>query len=373
MARPRERTFAMLPCGMDEWKGWTELSPMEQWAYLLLRRQREVTPAGTLRLSLNRWARESDGMTTDELTGLLLGLAAKDYIIVDFDFDEVLLCWFISTDGVYKRPNPMSAAATAISHVKSPGIRSSLYNELVQLLKSEQVPVLQEGPIQFLIGQLESFALIDTRQPLHTPSTRVAQPVYSGSATRVEPMHMGSGAPAHAMSMESPTGQTTSELGQDNPCTRVLSIRSSVGSTEVKDQDLNQSQNPSSSEAAEAEQVQVQANQVQAQARELCEHLRQRIVDNGAVRIPAITEKWLDAARLMLTKEKIPPENIRTAINWCQDDEFWRGNVLSMPKLREQFDVLRLAAQRKAKGNGNGNGGGRHYETEKTSGVEDMR
>jgi hypothetical protein len=31
-------------------------------------------------------------------------------------------------------------------------------------------------------------------------------------------------------------------------------------------------------------------------------------------------------------------------IRWCQADEFWRGNILSMPKLREKYDQLRLKA-----------------------------
>ena len=33
-------------------------------------------------------------------------------------------------------------------------------------------------------------------------------------------------------------------------------------------------------------------------------------------------------------------------IAWCQADEFWRGNILSMPTLRRQYDKLRLAALR---------------------------
>jgi hypothetical protein len=38
------------------------------------------------------------------------------------------------------------------------------------------------------------------------------------------------------------------------------------------------------------------------------------------------------------------------AIDWCQDDEFWRSNVLSMPKLREKYEQLRLQASRRRTG-----------------------
>lgn len=39
-------------------------------------------------------------------------------------------------------------------------------------------------------------------------------------------------------------------------------------------------------------------------------------------------------------------DQVKAAIAWCQADPFWRANVLSMPKLREKYDQLRLQAQR---------------------------
>jgi hypothetical protein len=78
----------------------------------------------------------------------------------------------------------------------------------------------------------------------------------------------------------------------------------------------------------------------------LCEHLAGRIEGNGASR-PSITAKWRDAARLMLDRDGRTEDEIHGAIDWCQNDEFWRANVLSMPKLREKYDQLKLQAQRK--------------------------
>lgn len=77
----------------------------------------------------------------------------------------------------------------------------------------------------------------------------------------------------------------------------------------------------------------------------LCAHLADRIEANGSTR-PRITSKWRDAARLMLDRDGRTEENIHTAIDWCQDSDFWRANVLSMTKLRTQYDTLRLQAQR---------------------------
>jgi hypothetical protein len=83
----------------------------------------------------------------------------------------------------------------------------------------------------------------------------------------------------------------------------------------------------------------------------ICEHLADRIEANGAKR-PTITKKWRDAARLMLERDNRTEEQIRGAIDWSQDSEFWRANVMSLPKLREKYDTLRLQAQRDRGANG---------------------
>lgn len=76
----------------------------------------------------------------------------------------------------------------------------------------------------------------------------------------------------------------------------------------------------------------------------LCEHLRDRIVSNGS-RKPEITNGWRDAARLMIDKDKRPMGEIHRIIDWCQDHSFWQSNILGMPKLRDQYDKLRLQAK----------------------------
>lgn len=77
----------------------------------------------------------------------------------------------------------------------------------------------------------------------------------------------------------------------------------------------------------------------------ICNHLADRIEANGAKR-PTVGKGWLDAARLMIDNDSRAEHQIHAAIDWCQDSEFWRGNVLSMPKLREKYEQLRLQAAR---------------------------
>lgn len=77
----------------------------------------------------------------------------------------------------------------------------------------------------------------------------------------------------------------------------------------------------------------------------VCEHLADRIVANGSKR-PKITDKWRTSARLLLDKDERTEQQVHTAIDWCQNDSFWKANIMSMPKLREKYDQLRLSAQR---------------------------
>jgi hypothetical protein len=75
----------------------------------------------------------------------------------------------------------------------------------------------------------------------------------------------------------------------------------------------------------------------------LCEHLASRIEANGCKR-PNITRRWKDAARRMIDIDGRTEEQVMRAIDWCQKDEFWSANILSMPKLREKYDQLRMKA-----------------------------
>lgn len=75
----------------------------------------------------------------------------------------------------------------------------------------------------------------------------------------------------------------------------------------------------------------------------LCTLLADRIEANGSRR-PNVTQKWRNAARLMLDADGRTEEQVAWIIDWCQRNEFWRSNVMSMPKVREKFDQMRLKA-----------------------------
>jgi len=68
-----------------------------------------------------------------------------------------------------------------------------------------------------------------------------------------------------------------------------------------------------------------------------------------------IIESWRNECRKLREIDNRTPEDIEAVINWCQEDDFEKTVVLSMPKLRERFDSLwlkyeRLNARTKPKG-----------------------
>lgn len=75
-------------------------------------------------------------------------------------------------------------------------------------------------------------------------------------------------------------------------------------------------------------------------ARKLCEHLADLMVDNGSKR-PTITAKWINSARLLLTRDNRPLSEAISVLEWSQADSFWQDNIHSIQKFRTRYDTLR--------------------------------
>jgi len=61
-----------------------------------------------------------------------------------------------------------------------------------------------------------------------------------------------------------------------------------------------------------------------------------------------LTEKrqadWINSCRLMRERDNRTAQEIEAIIGFSQKDQFWKANILSMPKLREKFDQLWMKA-----------------------------
>lgn len=58
-----------------------------------------------------------------------------------------------------------------------------------------------------------------------------------------------------------------------------------------------------------------------------------------------VTKTWREAARLMLDRDGRTVPEIQALCEWLVEDDFWRKNVLALPKLRQRYDQLRLAME----------------------------
>ena len=83
----------------------------------------------------------------------------------------------------------------------------------------------------------------------------------------------------------------------------------------------------------------------------LCDALSDGLRANGVKH--TVTDDWRRTARLMIDRDNRPPDEAHNIITFATTDEFWKTNIHSMGKLREQYDKLRLQMERPQKRNAN--------------------
>jgi len=288
------------------------LNPGAQRLYLFLLSQRDLSYCGVISLRPRRWARKAQGLTVDEIEKDLQALAepfgegfqegsgdggGRAFLVVDEDTEEVFVRTLIRRDGIWKQPNLLKAAMEAATLIESPRILAEMLAELRRLPLHQSESKHVKKAAEDFIAQLEKALPNPSPDPSRNPSGDPSPDPSQGKGER--------GKGKDFLSVE----------GEG------LSFSSDGDAADVP---------PELAQAIDR----------------VCEHLAQRIIANGC-KPPRITKKWRDAARLMMTVDGRTEQQIHAAIDWCQSDEFWRSNVLSMPKLREKYEQLRLQAAAK--------------------------
>lgn len=75
----------------------------------------------------------------------------------------------------------------------------------------------------------------------------------------------------------------------------------------------------------------------------LAERLKKRILETKPdARVPNSLDQWADTIRLMIEHDKHAPQRVAEIIDFCQQHNFWRKNILGADKLRVHFDALEL-------------------------------
>lgn len=79
----------------------------------------------------------------------------------------------------------------------------------------------------------------------------------------------------------------------------------------------------------------------------LAEKLRDlMLINNPNAKIPNSLDSWANNIRLMVEADNRKENDIEKVIEWCQSDNFWKSNILSVKKLREKYDTLFLQMKR---------------------------
>lgn len=69
------------------------------------------------------------------------------------------------------------------------------------------------------------------------------------------------------------------------------------------------------------------------------------LIEGNDLRRPSVTKQWQDEARRLLDNDGVPLEDAERVMRWALADDFWKSNVLSMPKFRKQYDRLKVQSQ----------------------------
>ena len=79
---------------------------------------------------------------------------------------------------------------------------------------------------------------------------------------------------------------------------------------------------------------------------QLSKHLFSLIQDRNPKAKKPDFQKWAKHIDLMIRRDNRTEQEVRDAIDWCQNDDFWFSNILSTDNLRKKYDKLYAAAQR---------------------------
>lgn len=122
------------------------LTAEQQHLLFLIESQPDISAAGTLPLTLRRWAAMFLGGTVEGVRKTLAGLEAAGRVVVDEDTDELLLCTFIADDRGYVNKKRRPVILRAAGETNSMELRRALAREFGRLGLPTDVLSLPPNP-----------------------------------------------------------------------------------------------------------------------------------------------------------------------------------------------------------------------------------
>lgn len=129
MARTESRTKTAIWANPD----FTKLPGRAQRMYWLLYSQPTISLCGVVALTERRWASSASDETTDTVRGALQELQDADFVLIDYDTEEVLVRTFARHDGVWRSPKTFGPAWHQLHSIGSARLRVEAYKQLTEL------------------------------------------------------------------------------------------------------------------------------------------------------------------------------------------------------------------------------------------------
>lgn len=128
---PRE--YARITTSIWRDEDFRALTPEQQALYFLLDSQADVSAAGTLPLTIRRWAKLATGWTVARIEKELLTLAERGHVVVDDETMELLIVKFVKFDGGITNEKRRPVIRRDAEAVESAEIRRALAIEIARL------------------------------------------------------------------------------------------------------------------------------------------------------------------------------------------------------------------------------------------------
>lgn len=127
------RQYGTVSTGIWDDEAFQELSEQAQRVYIMLTTQVGLTPAGTIPITLRRWAKYSKRSTIEGLSEALQELSVALFIVIDWDREELLVRSFVRWDHGYKNTKRLAAIRSAAVTIRSRLLAGVLAHELNRL------------------------------------------------------------------------------------------------------------------------------------------------------------------------------------------------------------------------------------------------
>ena len=128
------RQYGKLHMWRHQDERWRALTTDAQWLYAHTLSQPHINTAGIVPLQLNKWARGAADMNVERIQAALRDLLDHEFVLVDWDTEELLVCSFIADDIVPSgTPNLLTAAINRAHLVESGHLRAALAKEIGNL------------------------------------------------------------------------------------------------------------------------------------------------------------------------------------------------------------------------------------------------